>query len=896
MSAVLRGRDDVLAMVTRWLDGVGQGAGGAVHLEGAAGVGKTAIVEWTADQAQSQGRRVFRVVGHPEESAIPWGGLSQLVAPYLSQLSSFDEQPRNTLKRAMRLGVEGDVDEVSVGMAVLYMLTSSDESVVVLIDDAQWLDQATLSVLGFICRRLQSTGVGVLTAQHPGTGVHTSGRLVIEPLPVQSLRFMARDRGAASAVADVLAEQAQGLPVVLMHLLDALDGDQLRGHRPLPGNITEVGQVDVVVATRLRQLPPDTQRLMAAAALAPYRGIGSLAAELRLGDAAEVLDAAVRGAFVELDGDAVRFRHPTVRTAAVHTLSESARRDLHRLLAQGADAQHAAWHLAASAEGPDDTAAAALDALADDAELRGAALEALRARQSAIAVALTASSERLFAAARNAVAARLPEAASALLHDLDDGPVVEALRAEIAWIAGDVGEARRRWTELAHGDTPPAIAASSLRRAAMAAFRMYDTPGVLTLTRGSPEPDPHPKYITDDALLPVIDWGAASISGHEGAVERLVHHVQQVMPTAHDPDTVAVLAEVATLALARTGRSAELAALSTAVGDLASHLSPRSVPALLISRAAYRARSDLVGAVALARDAMALAEEWDLSEHRPFALAIAAISEATRGGPDAHELATSMRGYGLPVAVAVATYAEALVLYGQGAYGEALALLEPLHQAHPTERSFGFFWHHDMVDMAVRVGEHTLAQRVTEDLRSMLEITRSPWVEAAWMRCTGLVAEDRSEVERWLGGAIERFAAQGYAVTAARVHLDLGERLRRLRQRSSARHHIEAAQPALIAAGARPWVERCEQEASALGLAPAHAEASASVNLTPREIQVARWLVAGLSFKQIATRLFLSPRTVEAHGQTIYRKLGVKGRAELAQLASRDASLSPTER
>lgn len=896
MSNVLRGRDDVLAMVTRWLDGVGQGAGGAVHLEGAAGVGKTAVIEWTADHAQSRGHRVMRVTGHPEESSIPWGGLSQLVAPHLTHLSSFEEQPRSTLMRAMRLADEGDVDEVSVGMALLYLLTSSDESVVVAIDDAQWLDRATISVLAFIGRRLQSTGVGLISAQHPGAGLQGTGRLLIEPLPTQHLRSMARDRGAASAVADVLAEQAQGLPVSLMHLLDALDEEQLRGHRPLPANIVEVGQVDTVVATRLRQLPAVTRDLMAAVALAPYRSVKGLATDLGVGDALAALEPAIEGSFVEFDGEAVRFRHPTIRTAAVHTLTETQRGDLHRRLADGADVEHAGWHLAAAAQGPDDTVAAALDALAVDAELRGAALEALRARQSAIALAVTPNNERVLAAARNAVAARLPEAASALLDGVDDDAVARALRAEIAWISGDVGEAHRRWSELARADAPPDIVATSTRRAAMAAFRMYDTPGVLSLTRGAPVPEDEPVYVTTDPLLPVIDWGAASISGHAGAVERLVHHVQQALPTAHDPDTVAVLAEVATLALARTGRSAELAALSETVGDLANRLAPRSVPALLISRAAYRARSDLVGAVALARDAMALAEEWDLAEHRPFALAIAAISEATRGGPDATELAAAMRNYGIPVARAVATYAEALVLYGEGAYSEALALLEPLHEAHPAERSFGFFWHHDLVDIAVRVGERALARRVTDDLETVIDATRSPWVEAAWLRCRGLLADERAEVEQWLGRSIEGFSAQGYTVTAARVRLDLGERLRRLRQRSTARLHIEAAQPVLVAAGARPWAERCEQEAAALGLAPARTETPASAVLTPREVQVARWLVAGLTFKQIATRLFLSPRTVEAHGQTIYRKLGVKGRAELAQLASRDASLGPTER
>jgi DNA-binding CsgD family transcriptional regulator len=893
---VLRGRDDVLALLRRWLDGVGQGAGGGVHLEGSPGVGKTAIVEWTAERARDEGRRLMRVVGHPEESSIAWGGLSQLVAPHLSHLSSFDERPRNTLMRAMRLGDDGDVDDVSVGMSLLYLLTYSDESTIVLVDDAQWLDLATINALRFVSRRLQSTGVGLLTAQHPGGGLAAPDRVVVEALDVAHLRSIARDRGAASAVAEALAQQSDGLPVALMHLLDALDEEQLRGRRPLPGDFAELGHVDSVISMRLMRLPEPTRLLLAAVALAPYRTVDDLAAELAIGDLAPVLEPALTGSFIDRVEGIVRFRHPSIRTAVVRSLGAATRRTLHRVLARNADVQHAAWHLAAAAEGPDDTVAEALDELALDAEVRGASLEALRARQSAMAMAQSIRPDRVLAAARHAVAARLPEVAATLLEHLDDEPSTEVLRAEIAWISGQVGEARRRWTELAQAEVPTDIARLSVRRAAMAAFRMYDTPAVLRLTRGGSNVDHESPYVNDDPLLPVIDSGAASIGGEPGAVERLVNEVHKVLEISDDAETVAVLAEVATLALARTGRSNDLAAVSELVGDLANERSPRSVPALMIARAAYRARSDLAGAVALARDAMSLAEEWDLDEHRPFALAIAAITEATMGGPSARELADAMRAYGVPVAVAVATYAEALMQYGQGAHDRAISLLMPLHERHPTERSFGFFWHHDLVDIALRVDARPVAEQVTRDLETVFGATKSPWVKAALMRCRGLLAEDRVEAEHWFTEAIDGFTNQGYLVTAGRVHLDLGERLRRQRQRSAARTHIEAARPLLVAGSARPWARRCEEEAAALGLAPAETSTQAALLLTPRELQVARWLVSGFTFKQIGSRLFLSPRTAEAHGQTIYRKLGVRGRAELAQLAVGDPSLSPSER
>jgi len=160
-------------------------------------------------------------------------------------------------------------------------------------------------------------------------------------------------------------------------------------------------------------------------------------------------------------------------------------------------------------------------------------------------------------------------------------------------------------------------------------------------------------------------------------------------------------------------------------------------------------------------------------------------------------------------------------------------------------------------------------------------------------RVQGLMAPDRDLADQAFALAIEQFLAEGYEISAARCRLDWAERLRRDRRRSVARTEVEQARNTLAAAGAQPWVARCDREAAALGMIVADHGARASTILTSRELQVARWLVAGLTFKQIGARLFLSPRTVESHGQTVYRKLGVRGRAELAQHAREDTTLAP---
>lgn len=894
---MLRGRGSVVTLVERWLEGIRAGAGGALHLEGVPGVGKTAILEWTAARATDLDLRVLTVTGDQEESGIAWGGLSQLVTPNLQALPQFDERPRNTLMRTMRLGDDGQVDDVSVGMSVLYLLTFTDQPTVVIVDDLQWLDQATAGVLRFVCRRLEATGVGVISAGHPGTRTTRNAPVVIETLTVDDLRAIARDRGVAVAVADVLAENAAGLPLVLEQMIASLDTAQLTGERPLPEPVSELGRVDETLFDRITALAPSTRAFLAAAVLAPYRSVDELAELLEVSAIDDILDPASAAQLVDreagTDAEPLVFRHPSVRTAATRAIDESERRRLQTLLARSADIAYAGWHLAAAAAGPDDDAAHALDALADDAEARGAHLVALRARQTAIDVAATPDDGRVLAAARAAVAARLPAVATSLLGNAADDAATEAIRAEIAWIGGAVGEARDRWSTVADDpNADPALAMRCRRRAALAAFRMYDGPGVFSMTRAIPHLDPESTVIDDDPILGLIDCGAAAIAGRPGASGRLNALAADLVSGEPDAITVGLLAEVVALALARTGRNEELATFSERIDQLAAENAASVVPALLIARSAYRSRSDLLGGAALAREALGLAEEWQINEHRPFALAIAAVCEATAGLPTAAESSAGIRAYAIPVAVAVADYADALVHLGRGEYAEAAALLVPLHDAHPTDISIGFLWHQDLVEVALRLEDRSLAERVSADLQTMATRTDNPWVHAAVPRVAALLADDRADTDRLFAEAIELFERDGYLITGARARLDWAERLRRDRQRSAARAQIEAARQTLTAAGARPWAERCEREAEVLGLSPLETAAIASSVLTPRELQVARWLVAGMTFKQIGARLFLSPRTAEAHGQTIYRKLRVRGRAELAQLAQSDPSLS----
>jgi DNA-binding CsgD family transcriptional regulator len=880
---VLRGRDEVVSMTDRWLAGLRGGEGGTLHLVGGPGVGKTTLLNSFAESASAQGFRVIRATGHPEESGITWAGLSQMLAPHLGVLTQLEQRPRSTLMRTMRLTDHGVVDQVAIGMALLYFLTFFDEPTLVVIDDLQWMDQATVSIVQFVSRRLQATGVGFLVAGHLNSNEVSGTRIAIEPMTLADLRAIARDRGAASAVADLLAEQALGLPLILDQAISQLDPDQLLGRTPLPELPLEIESGDTALNSRGAELPTPTRRLLAAGALAPHLSLSELSDQLRFRSALELLAPAVDGGLVEPHQERLIFRHPTLRAAAIRGLSLAERQEIHRVLAQHADVQHRGWHLAAAASTPDADAAAALDELAADATSRGAHFVALRALQTAMNISPVPQSERTLAAARAAVRARLPEVALTLSASCDSSPEREALTAEIAWVSGQVGPARDKWVEVVNTSTAPAdLRHESRRRAAIAAFRMYDGPGVRALTA---------EHVAADPIIAITAAGAEVISGRTGAIDRLLAGAQALMSKPPDPSEITALAEVVSLALARGNRTAELGKLAEEINQLAAESAAQVVPALLIARAVHTSRADLLGGIALIRQALSLCEEWDLAEHRPFALAIAAICEASVDSEDAPQMIADIRSYGIPVAIAVADYAQALIHYGRSEYELALGLLSALHERHPHELSFGFLWHADLVDIALRVGDEKLAQRVAADLADWERSTESLWVKATISRAKGLLAVDRAEADQHFLSAAEVFETNGYMVTAGRTRLDWAERLRRDRQRSAARAQVQRAQSLLIAGGARRWVERCEREGEILGLSPSRTMNSALEVLSPREIQVARWLVAGLTFRQIGARLFLSPRTAESHGQAIYRKLGVRGRAELAEMARRDPAL-----
>jgi DNA-binding CsgD family transcriptional regulator len=207
------------------------------------------------------------------------------------------------------------------------------------------------------------------------------------------------------------------------------------------------------------------------------------------------------------------------------------------------------------------------------------------------------------------------------------------------------------------------------------------------------------------------------------------------------------------------------------------------------------------------------------------------------------------------------------------------------------------FWQADLGEAAARAGRPDLAAEMADQLASFNGVFPNRWLEGAAARLRGLLA-DVDECGAFFETSVTAFAGAEIVLGEARSELLWGERLRRARRRSEARGHLARARELFEQIGAGRWIERCDHELVAAGgvAAPPDHSFDADRVLTPQELQIARLCVAGRSNRDIGAALFISGRTVETHLSSIYRKLAVKNRAELAAAAANDPALRPSSR
>ncbi len=428
------------------LAAVRDGLSGVLVLRGDAGIGKTVLLEWAAGQELDM--QLARVAGIQAEMGMGFAGLHQLLVPFLGGLDGLPGPQRQALGSAFGLVDGPPPDRFLVGLAVLTLLTdaAAGRPVLCLVDDAQWLDQASVEVLGFVARRLYADRMGMLFTVREGEGQAAAlaglPELMLGGLPEEvagELLATSADARVDRRVSAQIVAGVAGNPLALVELAGELTPDELSGAVPLGWPLRFGGRPEELYLARVRALPAGTQTLLLVAAADPT-GDPALVfkAAGQLGTGQETGEAAGTDRLVSWQ-PRVRFRHPLIRSAAYYAAPAADRRRAHAALAAvsdpGADPDRRAWHLAEAAAGPDEQVAAELEQSAGRAQARGglAAAAAFLERAATLTPDPERRAERTLEAAQVNVQAGAFGKARDLLATAEAGPLEEfqAARADL---------------------------------------------------------------------------------------------------------------------------------------------------------------------------------------------------------------------------------------------------------------------------------------------------------------------------------------------------------------------------------------------------------------------------------------------------------------------------------
>jgi DNA-binding CsgD family transcriptional regulator len=919
---VLHGRGDERARLATLLDDARGGRAGSLLLHGEPGVGKSALLE---DLVATAGDdvRVLRAQGVESEAPLPFAALHRLLRPVLGILDRVPAPQARALRAAF-----GDADDVAVepflaALATLSVLTEAAEDATVLcvVDDAQWLDQATVDAVLVAARRLGADRVAVVFAARDGEG-HAFApdgvpAVVLTPLTSGAARELLAEVAGGTVpddVADRLMAQAAGNPLALVELPSTLSAEQLAGAEPLPTQLHLTAGIERVFLDRCRRLPPDVQTLLLVAAADDSGHVATVrAAATELGAGPDSLDAAERSGLLVLDGDIVRVRHPLVRSAVYQAATSRERHEAHRALADSlgpqADPDRYAWHRAAAVDSPDRDVVTGLTAAGQRAERRGGYAAASAAYQRA--AELTADEQDraplLYAAARTAWSAGRTTTARALstaARELADDRVLRAdvdrLRGRIEVNVGSASDAHHTFAAAAR-----AVLADDPTRALELAVA-----AALLSTYGADS-----STALDTATLDTAALATDAITSHttSGATRtRCLGHLLLALTRAAAHDWAPALTSLRD-ALKVGADIGDLDLLSH-LGNTALHLGDDEAHHRCFTAMAAGARDAGAGMLVLyalprlgftqvitgrwsalhgsAEEALSLSASTGQPALAAAPLGWVTVLAALQGAPtaDYDQLLTDLDTAARQPLGVLADPVHDLTRWAQGTRaahdGDTRAALH--HLASLRISAITRLTAVDRIDAAVRAGDHEQAAAWVKELTPFAEGTGWPWALAALNHGRALLAEP-PDAPALFETALTHHAdaaAQGGGrpYDRARTHLAYGELLRRTQHRVDARTHLRAALETFEDLRAEPLAARAGHELRASGETARKRDPSTQLTLTPMERQVAGLVGQGLSNKDIAAQCWVSPRTVAFHLRNIFTKAGVTSRGELAQL------------
>jgi DNA-binding CsgD family transcriptional regulator len=886
----------------------------ALVVEGEAGIGKTTLWLSAVHQARERGFQVLSARPADAESVLAYASLADLLAEVdATILADLPTPQRVAVDRVLLRGNEFDAptDQRAVAAGFLSVVQTLAETtpVLVAIDDLQWVDPSSEHVLAFAARRI-SARVAVLGAVRtgPDSGSALSWlrlprpdairRIQVHPLTLGRLHAVISERLGRSFPRSTMVrihEISGGNPFYALELAQAMDDGKAKPEQPLPGTLTEL------VRARMGILDAEVQGLLLAAACvpAPTMDLVARATDINAARAAELLEGAESKGIVGIDGPRLRFTHPLLARGVYTDAGPARRRAMHRRLAEIVEQlELRARHLALAATSADPLTLQSLDAAAEMAGIRGAPEAAAELLDLAIGLDGGTVQRQIRSASYHFNAGEL-ERPRAVLEQMIETLAPGVLLAEALTLLAAV--------RLLDGSF--LIAARLLERALLEtevdlAFRVQTTVTLSFALLNVGDLDGAARCI-EDAVAQASSLGAPNVSSQALIMQVMVGFMRG--GGVDEPNRRHALdLEDRHMAVPVTFRPCMLNAmllswtgqLDEARGEMLAirqDCMDRGEESELMWVDYHRFlveiwRGNLADANVIAADAMdralLLGGDLPLSVASMIRAAHAAyagdVDDARR---DASEAIEASRRCGSSLLAEWPITIIGFLEVSLGNHQEALTTLEPmLAMLDPPPKGTEIFvasFVPDAAEALIQVGRLADAEPLIDMFERNGRRLDRAWMLATGARCRAMLLAANGELDA-AGLAAQQAMVEHNRLPMpferARTQLLVGQLQRRARQKDAAAATLHEALRTFERLGTPLWAGRARAE-----LARVNVRRSSATELTPSEHRVAELAASGMTNRDVAAALFISPRTVEANLARVYRKLGIHSRAELGR-------------
>jgi DNA-binding CsgD family transcriptional regulator len=924
------GREGDLYRIETFLDAAREGPAMLV-LEGEPGIGKTILWRAGLECARGHGFRVLEARPAATEAELSYSALADLLSGTHDEIGRLPSPQRRALRIALLLeeptGNPPDQRAVAAALLGLTHALAEDQPVLVALDDLQWLDPPSASALQFAVRRFDDEQVRVLATER--TGAHAvplenMERLSVGPLSLHELDRFVRERLGARFLRPTLRQleaASGGNPFYALEIAASLlrAGAKAEAGEPLPipASLREL------LSERFAALSPAAHdAALAAAALA--QPTVSIVQHAGRGGRAGIAEAVAAGVLEQTDGS-LRLAHPILASTLYEDTPASQRRELHRRLAElVVEPEERARHLAEAADGPDEELAAALEAAAASSASRGSPESGAKLAKRAFD--LTPSERRSEAHRRGLQWARLTAAAG-------DPKRAERILERRAGVAGTGSERAEVLLELGRARLATSGAAAAHACFDRALHELGETEGLElrtevtielasaagTIELASPEPADRGGAldVSERAVALAERCGRADLLaralGLQGAALTIrdqppsEEYWRRALEVEREAGELRYGGPTGAYGLAAWWRGDIEAAMRAEQRQAASmrRTGDPMLPQVLLGICeAARIFGDWEQAARYAQEAHDLCVQTGRESLEPFCLlymARVALPRGEVGAATAHVEEARRLAANLPASAPERLDAEAMACSVLGQIAEVSERFAEAHEwntaAIEKSEQLGSMWGHALAEMVagdvrclIALGDLDSASVQMERLAEMRDSMRLRTLDGIADRAQGLLFAAQGDPARGvalLERAVETFEQlpAPWPIQLAWTYLALGGIQRRARRKGAARQSLERALEIFDRLGAPLWAEKARDELSRLGGRPSRPGA-----LTATEQGVADLVASGRSNAEVATALFMSPKTVEWNLSKIYKKLHVRSRTELAARLARQAA------